>query len=271
MERRPHPSFPWCFADTDGHIYRGAELIKGHKSKAGYRVHAFRNDKGLYKHVLAHRLVYECFNGEILGKLQVHHVNGVTDDNRLTNLQCVTRREHNGLTFKGKSQRQLESATGRPVIAISDENEQEFPSIREASRRLGISSSAIAAAIKRAGKCKGLQWKFKTVELQRETWKDVTPYGHAVSDMGRVKFPNGRVTFGRRNVYGYYVVDIQGRRQQVHRLVAQRFLEAVDVPTIAHKDADRGNNRVNNLEYATYKQQNMCPIRIMRFKLSKCK
>jgi len=108
IERRPHPSFPWCFADTDGHIYRGAELIKGHKSKAGYRV---------------------------------------------------------------------------------------------------------------------------------------TPYGHAVSDMGRVKFPNGRVTFGRCNVYGYYVVDIQARRQQVHRLVAQRFLEAVDVPTIAHKDADRGNNR----------------------------
>ena len=66
------------------------------KKKRGYLEYGFTVDKKTQKAYLIHRLLATMFIPEVrdISKLQVNHINGVTDDNRLENLEWVTPREN---------------------------------------------------------------------------------------------------------------------------------------------------------------------------------
>ena len=61
------------------------------------------------------------------------------------------------------------------------------------------------------------------------------------------------------NGYGYMLVDMRknGKRYMrlVHRLVADAFIpNPNNLPQINHKDGNKSNNCIDNLEWCTYKQ-----------------
>lgn len=111
--------------------------------------------------------------------------------------------------------------------------------------------------------------------IQAELWKvidwiDGLPHIYAVSTLGRIKrMACERVNskgFVRRhrerflsptdNGNGYKIISFTIRKKRknfyMHRLVAQAFLENPEGKLkINHKDYDRGNNNVNNLEWCT--------------------
>lgn len=96
----------------------------------------------------------------------------------------------------------------------------------------------------------------------KEIWKDIKGYGgrYQVSNMGRVRsFARGAERILKPDYgYGYYRVSLQKnkevKRTFVHRLVADAFLENPNnLPIINHKDENRGNNNVENLEWCTQK------------------
>lgn len=110
-----------------------------------------------------------------------------------------------------------------------------------------------------------------------EVWKDIPGYEgyYQVSNFGRVKSldrtvidKNGRVMkykgvilTPQLNEFGYEKVVLikSGKRKnfKIHQLVAIAFLDNPDnLPCINHKDGNKRNNMVSNLEWCTFGENN---------------
>lgn len=91
-----------------------------------------------------------------------------------------------------------------------------------------------------------------------EVWKNIDDR-YSVSNLGRVKsnYANKeRILKPFTNKRGYLLVDIRHpnyrKSMQVHRLVALAFISNPNgLPEINHKDEDKSNNCVDNLEWCT--------------------
>ena len=107
-----------------------------------------------------------------------------------------------------------------------------------------------------------------------EEWKSIPGYEglYEVSSYGRVKSleksyirKNGVIDHKpeiilspKNNGKGYFIVCLYKNKTHkyylIHRLVAQAFLPNLDnLPCVNHKNEDKNNNRVDNLEWCTEK------------------
>ncbi len=93
--------------------------------------------------------------------------------------------------------------------------------------------------------------------MSLEIWKDVEGYEgkYQVSTWGRVRGRKG-ILKPYLNYNGYEKVELWngdiGRKFRVHRLVAMAFIpNPNELPQVNHKDGNRTNNSVTNLEWVT--------------------
>lgn len=130
----------------------------------------------------------------------------------------------------------------------------------------------------------------------KEIWKDIKGYEglYQVSNLGRVKSMDrcvktinnstrlikGKVLSAYITSNGYYRLSLckEGveKRYFVHRLVAEAFIQNPDnLPQINHKDENKLNNCVDNLEWTSAKYNCNYGTRIKRIaqknKISHCK
>ena len=108
-------------------------------------------------------------------------------------------------------------------------------------------------------------------DLPNEEWRDVVGYEglYQVSNLGRVKSlsrgtnknqhtNNTRIMKQHIASSGYlslcFEVDTKKEFLSIHRLVANAFLpNPNNLPCVNHKDENKLNNKVDNLEFCTYK------------------
>ena len=91
-----------------------------------------------------------------------------------------------------------------------------------------------------------------------EQWKEIEGYEglYWVSDQGRVKNKEGKIMKPRLNK-GYYTLSLFKNNHytnfSVHKLVALAFIPNSDPKKnqVNHKDENKFNNRVDNLEFCT--------------------
>ena len=98
------------------------------------------------------------------------------------------------------------------------------------------------------------------MDNSKEIWKDIQGYEglYQVSNLGRVKslYKGGTILKGSVNNRGYHIVMLyKGGKYKhflIHRLVAQAFISNPQkLPQVNHKDEDKSNNSVSNLEWCT--------------------
>lgn len=98
----------------------------------------------------------------------------------------------------------------------------------------------------------------------KEVWKDIPMYAgiYEVSNFGKVRSKvTGSITKGYPNHKGYLraYIYLNGmvKKEFVHRLVALTFLpNPNNYPQVNHKDEDKTNNRIDNLEWCTCEYNN---------------
>lgn len=120
----------------------------------------------------------------------------------------------------------------------------------------------------------------------QEVWKDIPEYEglYQVSNLGRVKSllryvlrRNGQTTRVNETILkqtldtdGYPIVGLcknNRKTQTVHRLVAKAFIpNPENKPCIDHIDGNRTNNNVDNLRWATVKENANNPISKKRYR-----
>ena len=88
-----------------------------------------------------------------------------------------------------------------------------------------------------------------------EQWRDHPTYRIKVSDHGNIRGTSGINRKFRFNRGGYWRLNVAHEKKivtlNVHQLVAEVWLNKVEGLTVNHKDGNKLNNRVDNLEYIT--------------------
>ena len=226
-----------------------------------------------------HRLVATTFLGTPADEScwQVNHRDGDGLNNAVSNLQYMSPAENIKHSWETNSSRKTcATKLGKAVQwrRLGEQSWSRCSSQAEAARLLGLHRASVSQC------CRGLMrkargcgddeyYEFRDAPtedklLLDEEWRPARCIGGLdsaianmmVSSHGRIShLLRGRevTNYGARHPSGYYSVSKSGRFMLVHRLVAATFLGQPRYPhlQVNHKDLDKGNNHVTNLEYVT--------------------
>lgn len=123
-----------------------------------------------------------------------------------------------------------------------------------------------------------------------EIWRDVVGYEdtHQVSNLGRVRVKERVIntSTGKRKYkskllsvqtsggYKFVILVVNNNRKTayIHRLIAEAFIPNPDnLPCVNHKDEDKNNNSVDNLEWCTVAYNNTYGTRLERVSKTRSK
>ena len=132
-----HPVFSNYAASRNGDVInvKTKRILKMKNSGKDYLFFSICDKKlEKSKNYFQHRFVYEVFRGPIPHFFEVDHINNVSSDNRIKNLQLLTHKQNS------------EKSNNKPIISINIKTgeEKRFISIKKAAIELNISADCIS-------------------------------------------------------------------------------------------------------------------------------
>ena len=220
-----------------------------------------------------HRLVAHAFLElpQSEAAWQVNHIDGNCSNNRKANLEWASYSENTRHSYATNPSRgNAGPSSTRPVMIrpLGSCNWTSFSSIKLAAEALCQQYEKVRRRCHRNSQVDGYEYKFapvQQVEIPGEEWHSMIDprsgrhvNGRTISSQGRIKSKAGHINFGFSRKDGYLCTSIRlGPKPQyeyVHRLVAAAFLGLPPSPEhshVNHKDGNKSNNAVDNLEYVT--------------------
>ena len=220
------------------------------------------------KQYLVHKLVAETFLDKTDTSKIVNHIDGNKLNNNVTNLEWTTYSNNTIHAYKNN----LINRINKNIQCVSKSIEQydkdnkyikEYKSVGSAAKECNILRKSIRKALNGGTNNTGFIWKYKITKIninkhiEGEEWKEIINFpGYKVSNYGEVKNKNNQKLKPCYNgSYNSVRLSINGKVTQVvcHRLVALAFIpNPNNYPIVNHKDENKLNNHVSNLEWCTY-------------------
>jgi len=216
------------------------------------------------KNFMVHRLVSLAFLKKPKGEnLVVNHIDCAKTNNNAENLEWITKSENSKHSYRtGRTAH----TRGVKQYTLDGKFVAKFSSIKEASEKTDCCAKHIPSVCKgKRRQTGGYVWKYVKPDIfadesEFERLKDFPEYG--ISRDGRVYSYKSKMCqklFKKEN--GYVVVTFSEKGKvtvpQIHRLVAAQFIpndDPLNKTQVNHKDWNRSNNNVENLEWMTPSQ-----------------
>lgn len=223
-------------------------------SGGGYLRANLMSDNSKRIKVYAHRLLFFSFFPSTNPNFEIDHIDDNKTNNNINNLRALSKKEHaqknnkQGNRWHNQRSRPVEQRNLHGVLLHT------YRSLSEAALICGIDVWRICQCCRKKEKdVSGFMFNYAGNEdLAGEDWItiDFAP-GYRVSNFGRIRFPNGRMTYGSIHGGGYRRVYIKGLSHLVHRIVASAFLLQKDsnCNLIDHINGNKYDNKACNLQW----------------------